>query len=145
MKVEIRRPVSAVFKAWTDEREIVKWYVEKAIIEPRRNGRIYLELLTGANSDDKIISIARNRHLTIPYGTKGERLTVRFKKDGRGCICELHQFNMGTLPKDRWEMRRGCAQGWVFFLANLKSYLEHGIDLRSHGPKRSYLKGFVTS
>jgi uncharacterized protein YndB with AHSA1/START domain len=145
MKIEIDRPVSVVFEAWTNGDEIAKWFTEEAIIEPRRNGRIYMMWLTGETMDDKIISIAKNRLFTIPFGDKRERVTVRFKKDGRGCICELHQYNMGTSPKDKWEWHKGCAMGWTFFLANLKAYLEHGIDLRNHNPKRSYKKGFINS
>ena len=34
----------------------------------------------------------------------------------------------------------GCREGWAFYLANLKSVLEHGADLREHAPDR---KGLV--
>jgi hypothetical protein len=39
----------------------------------------------------------------------------------------------------------GCAMGWTFFLANLKAYLENGIDLRGHDPKRCYKQNFINS
>jgi len=41
-------------------------------------------------------------------------------------------------------MHKGCAEGCTFFLANLKSYLENGIELRSHEKERSYRAGFIT-
>ena len=33
----------------------------------------------------------------------------------------------------------GCREGWAFFLTNLKSVLEHGIDLRDRAPDRAGL------
>ena len=33
----------------------------------------------------------------------------------------------------------GCREGWAFYLANLKSVLEHGIDLREAAPDRTGL------
>ena len=52
---------------------------------------------------------------------------------------------MGVSPKDKWDMHKGCETGWTFFLTNLKSYLEHGIDLRSHDRRKSYKKNYVNS
>lgn len=145
LRIFINKPVSKVFNAWTDDRIVSRWFTEKTIIEPRKNGRIYFEWLAGDKMDDKIISISKNRRFTFPFGRHGERVAVSFKKDGRGTICELRQFNMKTTPKARWTMHRGCIQGWTFFLANLKSYLEYGIDLRSHDPARSYKQDYVNS
>jgi hypothetical protein len=36
----------------------------------------------------------------------------------------------------------GCAMGWTFFLANLKAWLEHGIDLRETNPNRTEVVNF---
>lgn len=145
LKIAINKSVATVFKAWTDDKIVSKWFTEKTIIEPRRNGRIYFEWLACDKMETKVISISKNKHFTFPFGTNGERVTVRFIKDGRGCICELHQYNMLTTEKSKWEMHKGCAEGWTFFLANLKSYLENGIDLRSHEKERSYRAGFINS
>jgi len=145
LKVAISKSVATVFKAWTDDSVVSEWFTEKAVIEPRKNGRIYSEWLAGDKMEAKVTSISRNSYFTFPFGNKGERVTVRFLKDGRRCICELRQYNMRTTPKSKWEMHRGCIQGWTFFLANLKSYLENGIDLRSHDPKKSYRQVFINS
>jgi uncharacterized protein YndB with AHSA1/START domain len=145
LKVAINKSVASVFRAWTDDKVVSKWFTEKTVIQPRKNGRIYFEWLAGDKLDAKVISISKNRHFTFPFGSKGERVTIKFVKDGRGSICELRQYNMLTTPKSRWEMHRGCIQGWTFFLANLKSYLEYGVDLRSHDPQKSYRQQFINS
>lgn len=101
LKIEVEASPDRVFRAWTDETDVINRFIEKAVIEPR--------------------------------------------KDGNHAICELHQFDMKTGPKDRICMHMGCRIGWVFFLTNLKAYLEHGLDFHSHNPKRSHLQGFVNS
>jgi len=145
LRVFINKPVSKVFEAWTKDKIVSKWFTEKTVIEPKKNGRIYFEWLAGEKMEAKVISISKNRHFTFPFGNKGERVKVSFKKAGRGSVCELHQYNMKTSPESKWMMHRGCIQGWTFFLTNLKSYLENGIDLRSHDVKRSYRQNYVNS
>ena len=145
VKIEIKAAPSRVFKAWTDEKIITKWFVEEAVIEPKKHGRLYLKWLTGDKSDDEIIAIRKNSLFHFPFGPKGEEVKVKIRKITGGSVCELHQFNMKTGPKDKIYWHMGCRAGWTFFLTNLKAYLENGIDLRSHNPRRSYKQGFVNS
>ena len=145
VKVDIKAAPRKVFQAWTDQRKIVKWFVEKAIIEPKKNGRLYLEWLTCDKSDDKIIAVRQDSLFHFPFGPNGEQVKVKFKKVKGGTVCEIHQFNMKTGPRDKVYWHMGCKNGWTFFLANLKAYLEHGIDLRSRDPKKSYRQGFINS
>ncbi|MFZ1685169.1 MAG: SRPBCC domain-containing protein [Candidatus Zixiibacteriota bacterium] len=145
VKIEIAAPPSRVFHAWTDETVIVKWFVEKAKIEPRKGGRFYLEWLGGVHGDERILDIRDQRYLRFPFGGKQVQVEVKIKKDKKGSICEVRQFQMETTPKAKVEWHMGCKNGWVFFLANLKAYLEHGVDLRTHNPRRSYKQDFVNS
>ncbi len=145
LRIFINVPVSKVFDAWTNDNIVSRWFTVKTIIEPKRNGRIYYEWLAGDKMDDKIISISKNKSFTFPFGNKSERVTVKFKKDGKGCICELLQYNMKTTPVEKWNMHRGCLQGWTFFMTNLKSYLEFGIDLRGWDKKKSYKQDYINS
>ena len=145
LRIFINKPVSKVYDAWTNDKVVSKWFTVKSVIEPKKNGQIYYEWLGGETMDDKVISISKNRLFTFPFGNKGERVTVKFNKDGKGCICELHQYKMKTSPESKWNMHRGCLQGWTFFMTNLKSYLEHGIDLRGWDPKKSYKQYYINS
>lgn len=145
VKIDLKASSSKVFQAWTDERKIVKWFVEKANIEPKKNGRLYLEWLTGDKSDDKIIAIRKDSLFHFPFGAGGEEVKVKIRKITGGSVCEIHQFNMKTGPMDKVNWHMGCRAGWTFFLTNLKAYLEHGLDLRSRNPKMSYKQGYVNS
>ena len=134
-----------VFRAWTDETEIVKWFPEKAVIEPRKGGRLYFEWVGGDKLETTILEVRKPSRVVFPFGGKTVEVAINLSKVKAGTVVELHQYHMKTDPKTRVNMHMGCKEGWAFFLANLKSYLEHGIDLRGHDPKRCYVQGYVNS
>lgn len=145
LRIYIKASPEKVFKAWTHDKTVSKWFTEKTIIEPRKGGRIYFEWLAGDKLDTKVKQITKNKKFVFPFGKNNLEVTVAFKKAGKGTICELRQYNIKTDEASKWSVHRGCIQGWTFFMANLKSYLEHGIDLRDHDPKRTYKDDFINS
>lgn len=145
LKIMVAAPADKVFQAWTDDKVITKWFPVKATIEPVKGGRIYLEWLGGDKLDDKIIEIRKHQSFVFPFGTKGEQVSIKFIKVKGGTVVELHQSKMKTTPQDKVQMHLGCIQGWTFFLANLKSFLEKKYDLRGHDINRSYRQGYINS
>ena len=145
LKIEIMAPPEKVYQAWTDDAKIVKWFVEKAVIEPKKNGRIYLVWLGEIAAEYRVTAVRKNGLFGFTFGENAEEVLVRIRKSGHGSVCELRQFNLKTGPADRVAWHMGCKTGWTFFLANLKAWLEHGIDLRSHDPKKSYREGYCNS
>ncbi|MBU0983041.1 MAG: SRPBCC domain-containing protein [candidate division Zixibacteria bacterium] len=144
-RIAIKASPARVFRAWTDDKLVSRWFTEKTVIEPKKNGRIYFEWTAGDTFETTVTSIVKNRKFVFPFDAEGTMVEVKFKKDGRGCVCELRQYNMKTSPEMKWNMHRGCITGWTFFMTNLKAYLEHGIDLRGHDPKKSYKQNYVNS
>jgi hypothetical protein len=58
------------------------------------------------------------------------RVTVSIQKSGNESMIELVQeIPPGSDPE--LQVRIGCDTGWAFYLTNLKSILEGGIDLRN--------------
>lgn len=145
LRVAVKASPEKLFRAWTDDRIVSRWFTVKTVIEPRKNGRIHFQWLAGDTMEARVIRIVKNRLFVFPFGRNRERVEVRIKKDGKGSICELRQSGMKTTDEAKWSMHRGCMSGWTFFLTNLKSVLEHGVDLRSRDPKRSYRQDFVNS
>lgn len=62
-------------------------------------------------------------------------VTVRVMTDQGETIAELTQENIPTDDASKMNYYVGCMKGWTFYLANLKSILEGGIDLRSKNDK----------
>jgi len=145
LKIFIRASQAKVYKAWTNSTELANWFSEKAEIDPKKGGKLYFEWLAGDKLTTEVTSVTKNRRVLFPFGSRGEKVEVKMLKSGKGTVCQLRQYDMITSPAMKWEMHMGCKTGWAFFLANLKSYLEHGIDLRSHDRKQSYRQGFVNS
>jgi uncharacterized protein YndB with AHSA1/START domain len=132
-KIEIAASPQRVFKAWTSEKEIVKWFLTEAKLEPKKGGRFFMKFLTGVSSEETILAIKKDQSFTFSFGADDETVTVTIKKTKSGCDCILWQFGMKDTPQARINWHMGCRNGWVFFLTNLKAYLEYKIDLRLTG------------
>jgi uncharacterized protein YndB with AHSA1/START domain len=68
--------------------------------------------------------------------------TVTIKEEGTYRVVELVQDNIPTDEKGKHNWHLGCKTGWTFYLANMKSLLEGGIDLRN---RDEALKNVVNS
>ena len=71
-----------------------------------------------------------NHHLKFSFGKAGN-VTVRVKEDRGQSILELQQNEIPVDEISKSYYHIGCTKGWVFYLSNLKSLLEGGIDLRN--------------
>lgn len=62
----------------------------------------------------------------------GERMEVEVlvRKQGKHSEVSLRQYNIPGSPRGRRELHMGCRVAWAFFLTNLKSVAEGGLDLR---------------
>jgi uncharacterized protein YndB with AHSA1/START domain len=145
LKIELAVPPERVFRAWTNASELSAWFAVTCEIEPRSGGRLFFEWLGGDRLETRIIAVKKNRELCFPFGPKGEQVRVHITKSRQGALCTLEQSGMLTSPGQKIEMHMGCKTGWVFFLTNLKAYLEHGVDLRSHDRRKSYQTGYINS
>jgi uncharacterized protein YndB with AHSA1/START domain len=59
---------------------------------------------------------------------------VTLEPEGEGTLITLIQTNTQETEAERLQATLECGQGWQFYLLNLKSYLEGGIDLRETEP-----------
>ena len=68
--------------------------------------------------------------------------TVNIKNENGQNIVELFQENIPDDEEGKQNWHVGCKTGWTFYLLNLKSLLEGGIDLRN---RDEHLKNVVNS
>jgi uncharacterized protein YndB with AHSA1/START domain len=64
-------------------------------------------------------------------GKNDMKVKVEFEQEGGEWRVNLHQYNIPDDDESRSWYFVGCGEGWTFYLANLKSILEGGIDLRN--------------
>lgn len=63
-------------------------------------------------------------------------VTLESEPVGDGVLVKLSQIQEMRDDELRQRAYVSCIQAWTFFLANLKAYLEHKVDLREKAPTR---------
>ena len=155
-RIPISVDVISVYKAWTTQEELEKWFLRKAGFirfdgnlrgrnESIQKGDKYEwywhgypdtvfeknEILEANGKDFLQFSFSGNCVVSVKlYTMEGET------------IVELTQENIPMDHNPDTNLLVGCGEGWTFYLANLKSYLQGGIDLRN---KNVNIKGVISS
>jgi uncharacterized protein YndB with AHSA1/START domain len=75
-------------------------------------------------------------------GKNDMNVSVSFTDEEAECRVNLQQYNIPTDEDSKACYFVGCGEGWTFYLANLKSVLEGGLDLRN---KNEAIKGVINS
>ena len=75
-------------------------------------------------------------------GKNDMKVEVELEHEGEEWRVNLHQYNIPVDDESKGWYFVGCGEGWTFYLANLKSILEGGIDLRN---KNETIKNVVNS
>lgn len=145
LRITIKAEMAAVYKAWTTQQGLEKWFLRSAIFhnlnEVKRHrtefvhaGDDYVWMWHGYTDDVKEIGkiLTANGTDTIKFSFSGNCLiTIQTYLERGEMICQLTQSNIPTDEKSKQELHIGCMMGWNFYLTNLKSVLEGGIDLRN--------------
>lgn len=96
----------------------------------------------GTSGEGWILEVRPPTRLRFTFGAEME-VEVSIRKQGAWCVVELRQTGIPDTPQGRWEMHMGCRVAWAFFLTNLKSVAERGLDLRETERSRTRLLHLV--
>lgn len=130
--IQIAKPASEVFEAIVSPEQISNYFLA------RSSGRIE----EGANltwrfpefDEDvpvRVGEVIQDRSVQL-YWDNGDRETlIEFILEDRGDKTVV-TVTEGTMPNDEKGMKwlAGNTEGWAYFLAFLKAWLEHGINMR---------------
>ncbi len=156
----VRIPVKAspkdLYKAWSTKKGIEQWFLRlaeyktpdgalRAPAEEVAEHDTYKWLWHGYGDESvehgEILNCNGKDALSFRFGPAGD-CTVRIKQEQGETIVELTQEHIPTDEKGRQQFYIGCKMGWTFYLANLKSVLEGGIDLRN---RNEHLRQVINS
>ncbi len=126
-----------VFRALTDAQELTKWFLKEARVELKKGGKMRFVWSPKDKHENKILDLVPNKRLRMTWPTMGwggtprtdTYVTFSLTPKGKYTILQIEHtgFGMG----EEWVMYyAGTYSGWTYYLLNLKSWLEHGIDLR---------------
>ena len=82
----------------------------------------------------KILEANGKDFIKFTFGKAGI-VNVQIKTEENETIVELTQEEIPVDEESKFNFYVGCGEGWTFYLANLKSILEGGIDLRNKNIK----------
>lgn len=156
-RINIKAGVHDIYDAWATQAMLEKWFLRTAeFTKPDgllRNkyehvevGDSYKWLWHGwdDNTVEKGKVLEANGRDLIRFSFAGNCTVSVYIKMGAGdeLIAELWQENIPVDEDSKVKLHLGCMKGWTFYLANLKSILEGGIDLRN---KNVSLKNMVNA
>ncbi len=144
-RITIDAEPQAIYNAFATQEGLESWFLRKAQFLAN-DGRVRRrdELIQRADTyywlwhgyDDgcfekRVIVEANNRNF-LQFEFSGSCLvTVRLKKADNENILELIQEGIEFEENPYKNLFVGSGEGWTFYLSNLKSVLEGGIDLRN--------------
>lgn len=145
--IAVKATLSDIYSAWTKASELERWFLkkvvfydsEKRILNHTSNVSkglyyewhwyIYEEPMLG-----KVIDT--NGTDFIRFTFEGECLVdINLNQMDEYVVIKLRHYNIPEDNHSKQYVRLGCTNGWTFYLTNLKSVYEGGIDLRNKEDK----------
>jgi uncharacterized protein YndB with AHSA1/START domain len=155
-RIPISAPAKSIYDAWTTQQGLESWFLRVAEFRNAegalrgKSSRIekgdrYMWMWYGyddaVKEEREILAVNGWDQLQFSF-SGGCVVTVSIRQEAGETLCELVQ----DMPMDDTQKRQGyfidCGTGWTFYLANLKSVLEGGLDLRN---RNNSLKDVVNS
>ena len=145
-KIAINASLEILYKAWVNTTELEKWFLSNAEllnenkeIQPKdywaKKGNTYAWNWFLYDITENGIYSGTNNENHIQFSFAGNCLVdIKLSTSDGFTIVELTQSNIPLDENSKKNIRLGCDAGWSFYLVNLKSFYEHGIDLRNKNP-----------
>lgn len=154
LRVNVGTSIENAYRAWASPSGISSWFLRMTYKDKDGRARSAEELaqegdeyaLSLTTSPDTVVCTgkvlkANGRDLFSFSFSKGCPVTISIYREQEETIVQLIESN---LPTDEETIRKhfvGDTKGWIFYLTNLKSVLEGGLDLRN---KNAALKSVIT-
>ena len=131
-----RAPPERVFAALTDPKLLPTWFADRATVVLRKGGSFALAWgeYTMRGRVRRVVAPERLVVTWVDTTEDGRRFETEAQFDlvpkGRGTLLTI--THRGFKKGKRWVALYGAIQsGWAHYLTNLRSVLEHRVDLRS--------------
>src|SRR5271170_173669 len=155
-RIDINAPIETVYKACSTQAGLESWFLRVAEFTTTENrlrrkheaiekGDTYRWLWHGYGDDTEEQGniLAANNTDSIQFTfAQTCTVTITIAKEQGETVATLWQENIPTDEKSKASWHLGCSTGWTFYLANLKSVLEGGLDLRN---KDELLKNVINA
>jgi hypothetical protein len=149
VRININAAIGKLYNAWATRAGIEYWFLRlseykspdgklRGDDELVKKGDKYKWLWHGYGDDTveygEILEVNGKDSFKFSFGKAGI-CSVRIYEEMKETILELVQENIPTDDAGKQHYYVGCKTGWTFYLANIKSLYEGGIDLRNKNDK----------
>jgi uncharacterized protein YndB with AHSA1/START domain len=156
VRIPVKSPVEKLYWCWSTRAGLEYWFLRmsefktpvgviKKDNESVQQGDTYTWRWHGWNDDTveygTILDCNGIDSLSFSFGKAGICIVSIKHEQGQNLV-ELVQESIPDDEQGKQYWHLGCKTGWTFYLANLKSLLEGGIDLRN---RDEMLKNVVNS
>ena len=145
-KIFISAPKEKLYNCWATSQGLESWFLRKAVftnldgeirkpMAPIQGGDAYIWEWYNWDGQETGEVLQVNGHDEIEMTFAGEcKLLIHLEDRNDATLVTLQQSSIPTDEKSKMQIYTGCSNGWTFWLANLKAWLEHGILLneKSH-------------
>ncbi|THU41974.1 SRPBCC domain-containing protein [Niastella caeni] len=148
-RINVSAPIETLYLAWATRAGMESWFVrlseyrnndgkERAAEEQVIVGDTYKWLWHGYSDEavehGQILDLNNKDYFKFSFGKAGI-CSVNIRPEEGEHIVELIQEDIPIDEQGKLNFHVGCKTGWTFYLANLKSIVEGGIDLRNKNVK----------
>lgn len=149
VRINVNAPVEKLYHAWTTRSGMEFWFLRLSEYKnPDGSARIADEFVKKGDTykwlwhgwpDEtveygQILDCNGKDFFKFSFGKAGNCAVKIYDEQGE-TIVELVQDNIPTDEQGMHYWHVGCKTGWTFYLANMKSLYEGGIDLRNKNEK----------
>ncbi len=152
-RINIKASIAQVYKMWATPAGLEEWFLRNADYMSKENicRNAKEDIVVGDNfcwrwhgwpdsttEKGEVLEANGKDFLKFTFGQEGAEgmiCSVKIFTEENETICELLQENIPVNEKGMTHYHIGCMTGWLFYMTNLKSILEGGIDLRNKNEK----------
>ena len=155
-KIYLNAPIEKIYWSWGTPEGICNWFLRKA--EYRNSEGILRNDTEQVHAGDiytwewhnwdgqetgKVLKANGKDYFEISFAGSA-RVAVSLEAKGDAVLLTLRQSEIPIDEDSKLKIHYGCSNGWTFWLANLKAYLEHGILLNEtkHDVSKEPLAGY---
>ncbi|MGC4022279.1 MAG: SRPBCC domain-containing protein [Cyclobacteriaceae bacterium] len=153
LRLPVNKDLKTIYQAWSTKEGLEKWFLrqanffsenEKSISIPSKgnNYQWFWHGYPDTVSEQRKVLDANGKDFFQFEFSGGCIVSIRLKEENGFTLVELTQENIPPDENPQAHLYIQCQLGWTFYLTNLKSVYEHGVDLRN---KDQNLKNVITA